>query len=81
MTGRISDCRPLAVWVTALYSRRQPPSAEILAAAERYPWANEYTLLPGPNSNTFPAWIGLQVKELELEAANGSKKRKSDEIE
>ena len=37
-----------------------------MTAAERYPWANEYTLVPGPNSNTFPAWIGLQVPELEL---------------
>ncbi len=40
---------------------------EVIAAAERYPWANEYTLVPGPNSNTFPAWIGLQVSDLELD--------------
>lgn len=33
----------------------------------QYPWANEYTLFPGPNSNTFPAWIGKQVPELGLE--------------
>lgn len=31
-----------------------------------YPWANEYTLFPGPNSNTFPAWIGKQLPELGL---------------
>lgn len=31
-----------------------------------YPWANEYTLFPGPNSNTFPAWVGNQVPELGL---------------
>jgi hypothetical protein len=36
-------------------------------AIKRYPYANEYTLFPGPNSNTFPAWIGLQVPELGLE--------------
>jgi hypothetical protein len=36
-------------------------------AIERYPWVNEYSLLPGPNSNTFPAWVGLQVPELELD--------------
>lgn len=35
-------------------------------AARRYPWAHEYRLFPGPNSNTFPAWIGSQVPELEL---------------
>jgi hypothetical protein len=39
---------------------------KITAAVSRYPWADEYTLVPGPNSNTFPAWIGLQVPELEL---------------
>lgn len=40
---------------------------EIVAAVARYPWANEYTLVPGPNSNTFPAWLGLQISELELD--------------
>ena len=40
---------------------------KIQAAISRYPWANEYTVFPGPNSNTFPAWVGLQVPELGLE--------------
>lgn len=40
---------------------------KVTAAVKRYPWANEYTLFPGPNSNTFPAWVGLQVPELELD--------------
>ncbi len=39
---------------------------KVLSAIKRYPWANEYTLFPGPNSNTFPAWVGQQVPELEL---------------
>ncbi len=39
----------------------------IQEAVDRYPWANEYTVFPGPNSNTFPAWVGLQVPELELD--------------
>lgn len=39
---------------------------KVLIAVNYYPWANEYTLFPGPNSNTFPAWVGLQVPELEL---------------
>lgn len=39
---------------------------KITEAVSRYPWANDYTLFPGPNSNTFPAWVGLQVKELGL---------------
>lgn len=38
----------------------------VTEAVSRYPWANEYTLFPGPNSNTFPAWVGLQVPELGL---------------
>ena len=36
-------------------------------AARRYPWANEYTLWPGPNSNTFVAWIARQVPELKVD--------------
>lgn len=40
---------------------------KISEAISRYPWANEYTLVPGPNSNTFPAWVGLQVPELGLD--------------
>lgn len=40
---------------------------QVLAAIERYPYSNEYTLFPGPNSNTFPAWVGVQVPALGLE--------------
>lgn len=36
-------------------------------AAREYPWKNQYTLFPGPNSNTFTAWIAKRVPELELE--------------
>ncbi len=39
---------------------------KITEAVNVYPWKDEYTLFPGPNSNTFPAWIGEQVPELEL---------------
>ncbi len=40
---------------------------QIHDAVSRYPWANEYKVFPGPNSNTFPAWIGKQVPDMELE--------------
>jgi hypothetical protein len=40
---------------------------KISDAIARYPWANEYTLFPGPNSNTFPQWVGLQIPELGLD--------------
>ena len=37
------------------------------AAISEYPWKKAYTLYPGPNSNTFVAWIGLQVPEMGLD--------------
>jgi hypothetical protein len=40
---------------------------EIFAAAKQYPWDDTYTVFPGPNSNTFPAWIAQRVPELGLE--------------
>lgn len=36
-------------------------------AARTYPWPDTYTAFPGPNSNTFIAWIGRNVPELGLE--------------
>jgi hypothetical protein len=36
-------------------------------AAREYPYAREYTVWPGPNSNTFVAWIGRAVPELEMD--------------
>lgn len=35
-------------------------------AAKNYPWPDTYKAFPGPNSNTFSAWIGKQVPELGL---------------
>lgn len=35
-------------------------------AAQNYPWKTEYRAFPGPNSNTFTAWIAKQVPELRL---------------
>lgn len=40
---------------------------QVEAAIAAYPYANQYTLFPGPNSNTFPAWVGKQVPALGLE--------------
>ncbi|MBI1942179.1 MAG: DUF3750 domain-containing protein [Betaproteobacteria bacterium] len=37
------------------------------AAARAYPYADEYTVWPGPNSNTFTAWIARAVPELEVD--------------
>ncbi len=41
--------------------------AKVDAAARDYPWAKEYTVFPGPNSNTFTAWLGKKVPELNLD--------------
>lgn len=35
-------------------------------AARAYPWKETYKAFPGPNSNTFTAWVAMQVPELEL---------------
>ncbi len=36
-------------------------------AALSYPFDREYKMWPGPNSNSFTAWIGLEVPGLNLE--------------
>jgi len=44
-------------------------------AVHAYPWKTTYKAFPGPNSNTFTAWIAEQVPELDVElpfAAIGS---------
>jgi hypothetical protein len=38
----------------------------IRAAVARYPYAEYYRTWPGPNSNSFTAWIGRQVPDLGL---------------
>ncbi|MEE8203336.1 MAG: DUF3750 domain-containing protein [Alphaproteobacteria bacterium] len=41
--------------------------ARIEAAARAYPYARRYKVWPGPNSNTFTAFIGRAVPELRLD--------------
>ncbi len=41
--------------------------SKVEQAIENYPYRNTYTLWPGPNSNTFTAYIGRQVPELRLD--------------
>lgn len=49
---------------------RGPGTDELIDAIEQaaddYPWKSTYKVFPGPNSNTFVAWIGKQVPELGL---------------
>jgi hypothetical protein len=39
----------------------------VAKAAREYPYPDEYTAWPGPNSNTFTAWIGRAVPELQMD--------------
>ena len=55
-----------------LYADKRGAEAEKLipridAAARSYPHAREYSAWPGPNSNTFVAWITRAVPELEAD--------------
>jgi hypothetical protein len=36
-------------------------------AARAYPWPDTYEAFPGPNSNTFTAWVAKQVPALNLQ--------------
>lgn len=53
-----------------LKEHRGPGTDQLIEAVDRaaraYPWKSTYKAFPGPNSNTFVAWIGAQVPELEL---------------
>jgi len=39
----------------------------LLEASDRYPYDDEYHVWPGPNSNTYIAWLASRVPELRLE--------------
>jgi hypothetical protein len=66
---------PDARWygnVPELLAERRGPGVDALItridqAARSYPFAGEYTLWPGPNSNTFTAWIARAVPEIEVD--------------
>jgi hypothetical protein len=66
---------PDARWYGAtpeLYADRRGPGVEALiaridTAARAYPYGAEYRAWPGPNSNTFTAWIARAVPELEID--------------
>lgn len=71
----ISHRAPDARWFgndPELVAEKRGPDAEALIpridkAAHAYPWAGEYTMWPGPNSNTFTAWVLRAVPELDAD--------------
>jgi len=40
---------------------------EVMDAIGSYPFADRYTMWPGPNSNTFTAYVGREIPELKLD--------------
>ena len=68
----ISNRDPDARWYGSapeLYAEKRGEGVDdmigrIDKAAREYPYAHEYTLFPGPNSNTFTAYLTRQVPEL-----------------
>jgi hypothetical protein len=55
-----------------LYAEKRGAGVDVLIeridkAAREYPYASTYTVWPGPNSNTFVAWITRAVPELEAD--------------
>jgi Protein of unknown function (DUF3750) len=71
----IRERQPDAPWFGAeaeLYADKRGSGVDELIqridkAARAYPYANTYTLWPGPNSNTFTAWIARQMPELHVD--------------
>ncbi|OGA01949.1 MAG: hypothetical protein A3H35_04060 [Betaproteobacteria bacterium RIFCSPLOWO2_02_FULL_62_17] len=68
---RVPDARWFGAAPELIADQRGPGTDELIAkvdkAAREYPWADEYSAWPGPNSNTFTAWIGRAVPELRLD--------------
>ena len=67
--------RPPNRWCGAqgkLYAEKRGAEVDALIerignAARQYPYARTYTVWPGPNSNTFTAWVARAVPELEVD--------------
>ncbi len=65
------DTHWYGAWPQRLADHRGPAAEAMIdrieAAVERYPWRHQYRLWPGPNSNTFVAWVAREVPELRLD--------------
>ncbi len=69
------DSEPDRHWYGAaprLLVEHRGPAAQamierIASAVQRYPWPDRYRAWPGPNSNTFVAWVAREVPELGLD--------------
>ena len=74
-TAVVVRTRAPNLWLGAqgmLYAEKRGRGVEALiqridTLAREYPYANTYTLWPGPNSNTFVAWIARALPDLEAD--------------
>jgi len=72
---RVSHRAPDGRWFGSapeLYADKRGPEVDALIArieeaVEKYPFAKEYGLWPGPNSNTFTAYLTRHVPEIEAD--------------
>ena len=69
--GRVPDERWFGSVPVLLADKRGSDADALIGridrAARAYPYAAQYTMWPGPNSNTFTAWIGRAVPELGID--------------
>ena len=71
----VTDRTPDAHWYGSapeLLAEKRGDEANVLIpkiedAVRAYPYAGEYAVWPGPNSNTFTAWVSRAVPELKLD--------------
>jgi hypothetical protein len=65
------DFRWFNAWPQVLADRRGPEVDALIdrieAAVADYPWPDRYRAWPGPNSNTFTAFVARRVPELRLD--------------
>jgi hypothetical protein len=69
--SRVPDERWFGSAPELLADKRGPGADALIARIERaareYPYPGEYSMWPGPNSNTFTAWVARAVPELEVD--------------
>ena len=69
--SRVPDERWFGSAPELLADKRGPGADALIAridrAAREYPYPGEYNMWPGPNSNTFTAWVARAVPELEVD--------------
>jgi hypothetical protein len=69
--NRAPDARWFGSMPELIAEKRGPDAAALIPridqAAHAYPWAGEYVMWPGPNSNTFTAFVLRAVPELEAD--------------